>query len=109
MKEHTNKEKQLANVLSQDGPLILDKITRINHKPHYYIVGEEFENRPCTYPGCDTPYHGHTSDEVGAVRLIRDATSEELYVEYRNIVTQLGEDFIDGIILLDGENKFKIT
>ena len=104
----------------------LKDIMDINHNPHPFTIGpkhikaanknghggmlgtEVIKEVGCAHPKCNMPYEQHTSDTVIALQLKRNGTNEEANAFLKTITEHMPADMIDGFIMVETEEKFRI-
>lgn len=118
------KKEQIEKALLQQDLFEVYDVTNVNHKPHPYVIGpkhisnssgaylniEECERKgvKCAHPECNLSYKEHTSDLVCFLKLKRNGTNEEANSVLKNLVNELGENFIDGFAFIETKEKFRI-
>ena len=104
----------------------------INHKPHPFCIGPEHiqkyaldTSKGCAmrvnssgdwttgyksgYTKCGLSVDEHTSDKVAFLQLLRDGTCDEASKILKDLVDQLGENFVEGFVFVDTDEKFRIN
>lgn len=119
------KEQVVENALKFQNVFKVNSVLNINHKPHPYMIGPnhikandsvylsiercEKQGVYCAHPGCGEKYKDHTSDEVIALKLLKNATNKEANDSLKDLIKVIGEDFVDGFIFVENEDKFEIS
>lgn len=111
--------KEQIEELLKDTDIRLHDITNINHKPHPYmitpnhiniaqdyggILGEDVLNHSkskCGINGCNLSYKEHISDKVVVLQWKKGTEEEEINRVLNLIVTEVGEDKLDGFIFIE--------
>ena len=120
-----DKKEKIQEVLLKQNLFEVYDVTNINHKPHPYVIGpshisnssgayldiEECERKgvKCAHPNCYLSYKEHTSDLVCFLKLKRNGTNEEANTVLKNLVNELGENFVDGFSFIEIDEKFRIN
>lgn len=119
----TNKEKaeKLNDLLKDQDLLKISKVDDVNHKPHPFTIGAKHlkENRTyltkeiainigCAHPDCELSYEEHTSDNAAFIQLLRNGTHKERVNIFKKLLGNIGEDFVDGFVFIETEEKFRI-
>ena len=126
MEERIDTEYQLLRDAFVDKDVAFDSVTRVNHKPHPYMIGPEhvgyasanhngmlgqetLEKVGCAHPGCNLSYKEHTSDNVMFLKLKKNVSQDYL----KALIVPLKEDMekmkVDGICFIETEEKFRIV
>ena len=101
-------------------------VDTINHKPHRYMIGPKhiqhasdkhggmlgtatLEAVHCAYPNCNSSYEEHTSDKVAFLQLKRDGENKEANDELKKIVDIMKENKIDGVVMVETDEQYRIT
>lgn len=119
------KKQEIITALGTQDLFEVYDVTNINHNPHPYMIGPKhvshsqqyggvLDNRTlkevqCSSQGCNLSYEEHTSDEVCFLKLKRDGTNEEANAILKELVDDLGENFIDGFSFIETEEEFRIN
>ena len=61
------------------------------------------------YHKCNVPYEEHTSDLVCFLKLSRNGTNDEANSILKELVDNLGENYIDGFSFIETKEKFRIN
>lgn len=113
-------------VLAVNKVFITLNIMNINHKPHQFMIGpkhiiyasdnykgilgnETLKVVPCAYPKCNMMYHEHTSNKAIFLQLQKNTTNQEASNEMVGIKEILEANKIDGVVLVDTKEKFKVS
>ena len=124
----TNEEKtvKVKELLANQDVFIVKDVNDINYDPHPFIIGPNHvahaaDNHgvmlgeatlkaiPCSVKGCNLSYTEHKSDNVCFLQLQRDATNDECNIILKDLVDEVGEDFIDGFAFVETEKKYRVS
>lgn len=117
---------ELNKVLAKGGLFKVLSIGDINHNPHEFMIGPKhvthaadhcggvlgdatFDVVPCARAGCNLLYKDHKSDKIAFLQLSRDGKNQEANDELVLIKQILTDNKIDGIIMVESEQEYKIT
>lgn len=118
-------EKYNKKYFNDSEALRLKEIMSVNHDPHPFMIGSEhivhadkhnngilskevMEEVGCAHPGCNLSYDEHTFNTVLFIQLKRDVTNIEITNELRKMADDMLEDKIDGFVMVETEEKFRI-
>ena len=117
---------KVNTLLSEVGLLKALSIDHVNHKPHRFMIGPKHvsyasENYsgildertlaavPCAHPKCHLLYIDHRSDKVLFMQLTRNGNKEEADAELKKIVDIMKDNKIDGIVMVETDENYRIT
>lgn len=117
---------KINEILAPTGLMKALSINNINENPHRFTIGpqhikhaadnhggmlglETLKAVRCAHPRCNVSYEEHTSDKVLFLQLQRDGNNEEANAELKKIVDLMKEDNIDGIVMVESDQEYRIT
>jgi len=123
----TNEEKaeKIKEALKDQDVFKMMSVNDVNHKPHPYMIGprhiayasdhysgrlgkETLKAVPCAQPHCQLSYDEHTSDNVGFLQLLRNATNEEAQDVLKALVESIG-NIVDGFSFVETPEKYRMS
>lgn len=124
----TNEEKtkKVKELLANQDIFAVKDVTDVNHDPHPFTIGPKhvahaadnhggrlgdatLEAVSCAVSGCNLSYTEHKSDKVCFLQLQRNATNDEANTILKELVDELGEDFVDGFAFVETEEKYRVS
>jgi len=127
------KSDHISEKLAGQDLYICKSVMNINQHPHPYMIGtrhivyasdnwsgmlskeaiiagETAGKCKCAHPGCNLPYEDHlVGDKVAFLQQLRNGTNDEANKILKDLVDELGEDFVDGFSFVDTPEKFRIN
>lgn len=122
-----SREDKYKRLVEATGGFSFQSIDNVNHNtPHPFTIGprhiEPASERHgwyawrrrlqscalCAHPGCRMPYDQHTWNTVLFLSLKRDMTNAEANEELKAVSVDMLADGIDGFVLVETEEKFRI-
>jgi len=117
---------KMNDILSEIGLFKVLSIDRINHNPHRFMIGpkhvshasdkhggmlgeETLKAVPCSHPGCRFSYEEHVSDNIAFLQLKRHGKKDEAEKEIKKLVDTMKENKIDGIVMVETDEEYRIT
>ena len=128
-----DREAKITEVLATQDLYRCKSVDNINHNPHPYMIGpkhvvyasdnhsgrlgedailagEKAGKCNCAHPGCNIPYESHSKgNKVAFLQLLRNGTNDEASKVLKDLVDQLGENFVEGFVFVDTDEKFRIN
>lgn len=110
------KNQELIEALAKTGFMTLLNVDTVNHKPHMFMVGSQHIQRfamdltkPCAMKGCNLLHSEHTYDTVAFLQLTQQLTQDQANTVMKDIQDILVEKKIDGIVMVETPEQFRIV
>ena len=129
----TEKSNHISEKLTSQDLYRCDSVSNINHHPHPYVIGprhivyasdnwggalgekaiiagEIAGKCSCAHPKCNLPYEDHSKgNKVAFLQQLRNGTNDEANKILKDLVDELGENFVEGFVFIDTPEKFRIN
>jgi hypothetical protein len=125
MKQNKDLTEELQELMKDSEVLLIVDVLDINHDPHPFMIGPKhityaadncggmigedvLKKLGCAHPGCNTSYEDHKSIKACFIKLKKNSTQDEVQAEHKKMLELLTINKIEGIVLVDTPEKFRI-